>query len=75
MSCSARLPVYLLLITAFVPATHVLGGWVSLSGLVLLAMYMVGVLVAIPTAWLLKRTLLQRGGIAIGARTSGVQMA
>jgi ferrous iron transport protein B len=59
MSCSARLPVYLLLITAFVPATHILGGWVSLSGLVLLAMYMVGVLVAIPTAWLLKRTLLR----------------
>jgi len=59
MSCSARLPVYLLLITAFVPATRILGGWVSLSGLVLLAMYMVGVLVAIPTAWMLKRTLLR----------------
>ncbi len=59
MSCSARLPVYLLLITAFVPDTKVLGGWVSLSGLVLLAMYMVGVVVAIPTAWLLKQTLLR----------------
>ncbi len=59
MSCSARLPVYLLLITAFVPATKVLGGWISLSGLVLLAMYLVGVFVAIPTAWLLKKTLLR----------------
>ncbi|MGV3485557.1 MAG: ferrous iron transport protein B [Planctomycetaceae bacterium] len=59
MSCSARLPVYLLLITAFVPTTYVLGGWVSLSGLVLLAMYLVGVFVAIPTAWLLKKTLLR----------------
>ena len=59
MSCSARLPVYLLLITACVPAISLLGGWVSLSGLVLLAMYMVGVFVAIPTAWLLKRTVLR----------------
>ncbi len=59
MSCSARLPVYLLLITAFVPATKFAGGWVSLSGLVLMAMYSVGVLVAIPTAWLLKRTILR----------------
>jgi len=59
MSCSARLPVYLLLITAFVPATAVIGGLVSLRGLVLLAMYFVGVIVAIPTAWLLKRTVLR----------------
>jgi len=59
MSCSARLPVYLLLITAFVPATSVIGGFVSLRGLVLLAMYLVGVFVAIPTAWLLKRTVLR----------------
>ena len=59
MSCSARLPVYLLMISAFVPATRLLGGTVSLSGLVLMAMYLVGVIVAIPTAWLLKRTLLR----------------
>jgi ferrous iron transport protein B len=59
MSCSARLPVYLLLIAAFVPATKLLGGWFSLSGLVLLAMYLVGVVVAIPTAWFLKKTFLR----------------
>lgn len=59
MSCSARLPVYLLLIAAFVPSATYLGGFVSLSGLVLMAMYFVGVLVAIPTAWLLKKTLLR----------------
>ena len=35
MSCSARLPVYLLLIGAFVPAVAYLGGWVELQGLVL----------------------------------------
>lgn len=59
MSCSARLPVYLLLIAAFVPSVSYLGGIVSLSGLVLMAMYFVGVVVAIPTAWLLKKTLLR----------------
>jgi ferrous iron transport protein B len=56
MSCSARLPVYLLLIWAFVPAVTYLGGSVSLQGLVLLAMSSVGALVAVPCAWLLKKT-------------------
>ena len=55
MSCSARLPVYLLLIGAFVPATAYLGGWVSLQGLVLFAMSSLGLVVAIPVAWMLKR--------------------
>ncbi|TWT54386.1 Ferrous iron transport protein B [Rubripirellula amarantea] len=59
MSCSARLPVYLLLIGAFVPATAWLGGWVSLPALVLMAMYCVGIVVAIPVAWILKKTLLR----------------
>ncbi|TWU38905.1 Ferrous iron transport protein B [Novipirellula aureliae] len=63
MSCSARLPVYLLLIGAFVPATSMAGGWVSTQPLVLMAMYFVGVVVAIPIAWLLKKTLL-RGEVA-----------
>jgi ferrous iron transport protein B len=56
MSCSARLPVYLLLISAFVPAVTYFGGWMSLQGLVLLAMSSVGALVAVPCAWLLKKT-------------------
>ena len=56
MSCSARLPIYLLLITAFVPTERYLGGWVGLQGLVMLAMYLVGVIIAIPIAWLLKKT-------------------
>ena len=59
MSCSARLPVYLLLIGAFVPATAWLGGWVSLPAIVLMAMYCVGIVVAIPVAWILKKTLLR----------------
>jgi ferrous iron transport protein B len=56
MSCSARLPVYLLLIAAFIPATAYVGGWLSLQGLVLFGMMALGAVVAIPVAWLLKKT-------------------
>jgi ferrous iron transport protein B len=59
MSCSARLPVYVILIGAFVPAEFYLGGLVGLQGLVLLAMYSIGVVVAIAVAWLLKKTVLR----------------
>jgi ferrous iron transport protein B len=59
MSCSARLPVYVILIGAFVPAQSYLGGLLGLQGLVLLAMYSVGAIVAIGVAWLLKKTLLR----------------
>jgi ferrous iron transport protein B len=59
MSCSARLPVYVILIGAFVPANRYLGGLVGLQGLTLLAMYAVGVVAAIGVAWLLKKTLLR----------------
>lgn len=54
MSCSARLPVYILMVSAFVPATRYAGGWVSLQGLVLMLMQSLGALVAIPVAWILK---------------------
>jgi ferrous iron transport protein B len=59
MSCSARLPVYVILIGAFVPAERYLGGIVGLQGLTLLAMYSIGAVVAIGVAWLLKRTILR----------------
>ncbi len=55
MSCSARLPVYVLLTSAFIPNTGLLGGWVGLQGVVLFAMHLVGVVVAVPVAWLLKK--------------------
>ncbi len=58
MSCSARLPVYVLFIGAFVPDHSLLGGIIGLQALTLLAFYCLGALVAIPVAWLLKRTLL-----------------
>lgn len=48
MSCSARLPVYILLVSAFFP---------NRQGLVLLSIYFVGILLAILTSLLLKKTL------------------
>ena len=57
MSCSARLPVYVLLISAFIPAQTV-WGVVGLQGLTLFAMYLIGLLVAPPIALVLKRTIL-----------------
>lgn len=59
MTCSARLPVYALLIGAFVPNRHFLGGMVNLQGLILLALYLLGILGGVLTALLLKRTVLR----------------
>ncbi len=59
MSCSARLPVYALLIAAFIPPTTYLGGLVGLQGLTMFAMYMIGILTAVVVALTLKRTILR----------------
>jgi ferrous iron transport protein B len=53
MSCSARLPVYILMIGAFIPDTPVLGIF-SLSGITLLAMYLLGIAGAIGAALVFK---------------------
>ena len=58
MSCSARLPVYTLLIGACIPAITVLG-FLKLTGLTMLAMYLLGIVVALLMAWLFKKTLLK----------------
>jgi ferrous iron transport protein B len=58
MSCSARLPVYTILIAAFIPARKLLG-LVPLQGLTLLAMYLIGIVAATLVALVLKRTLLR----------------
>lgn len=55
MSCSARLPVYVLLIAAFVPPMHFLGGLVSLQALTMLGLYLLGIVAAIGVAWVLKK--------------------
>jgi ferrous iron transport protein B len=57
MTCSARLPVYALLIAAFVPNESV--GWFNLQGLVLLGLYLLGILGGLATAWILKRSALR----------------
>ena len=59
MTCSARLPVYALLIAAFVPPQTYLGGWVNLHGLILLAFYLLGMVAGVVTAYLLSRTFLR----------------
>ncbi|MFM1903032.1 MAG: Ferrous iron transport protein [Planctomycetota bacterium] len=56
MSCSARLPVYLLLTGAFVPNVAVGVSWLRLPAVVLAAMYALGVVVAAAVAWILSRT-------------------
>jgi ferrous iron transport protein B len=55
--CSARLPVFTLLIALFIPAEiRFLGGWISAQGLVLASMYFLGVATAGLAAWVLSRT-------------------
>jgi ferrous iron transport protein B len=53
MTCSARLPVYALLIAAFVPSTNV--GPFNLQGLTLFGLYVAGVVSAMGVAWVFKR--------------------
>jgi ferrous iron transport protein B len=57
MTCSARLPIYALLIGAFVPARKV-GGF-DLRGLTLFALYVAGVVSAMAVAWAFKRVWLK----------------
>jgi ferrous iron transport protein B len=58
MSCSARLPVYTLLIGTFIPPTIVAGVF-NLRGLTLLAMYLLGTVAALVVAGIFKKTLLK----------------
>jgi ferrous iron transport protein B len=58
MSCSARLPVYTLLIAACIPDIRILS-FLKLQGLTMLAMYLLGTVVALLMAWLFKKTLLK----------------
>lgn len=55
MTCSARLPVYAVIIAAFIPATSV--GWgIGLQGLVMFALYLAGIVGAMAAALVLRRT-------------------
>ncbi len=57
MTCSARLPVYALVIAAFIPSQPV--GPFNLQGLVLFTLYFAGIIAAMAVAFLLKRTALR----------------
>jgi len=58
MSCSARLPVYTLMIASFFAGQTVLG-FLSLGAVLMLVMYTIGIIAAILTAFVLKRSLLK----------------
>lgn len=57
MTCSARIPVYAMLIAAFVPESRVLGVFTT-QGLAMLALYMFGIVSALGVAFVLRRTVL-----------------
>jgi ferrous iron transport protein B len=59
MTCSARLPVYMLLIAAFIPNTFYLDGFLGLRTIVMLGLYLAGFVGAMTTAWLLKSSILK----------------
>ena len=59
MTCSARLPVYMLLIAAFIPNIMYLHGFLGLRTIVMLGLYMAGFVGAMTTAWLLKSSILK----------------
>lgn len=54
MTCSARLPIYALLIGAFIPSRDV--GIFNLQGLTLFVLYVAGIVSAMAVAWVFKRT-------------------
>ena len=59
MTCSARLPVYALLIAAFIPERPLLGPFVGTRAATMLGLYALGLAAAIGTAFLLRRTFLR----------------
>ena len=59
MTCSARLPVYMLLIAAFIPHKAYLDGLIGLQTLTMLGLYLAGFVAAMTTAWLLKSSVLK----------------
>jgi ferrous iron transport protein B len=53
MTCSARIPVYTLIISAFIPAKEI-WGWINLQGLVMFGLYMAGIVSALAVSFLIK---------------------
>jgi ferrous iron transport protein B len=59
MTCSARLPIYTLMIAAFIPNRRILGDLFGLRAAVMLGLYLLGFLAALATARLLKSSVLK----------------
>ncbi len=59
MTCSARLPVYMLLIAAFIPNIAFADGLIGLRTMVMLGLYLLGFVAAMTAAWLLKSSILK----------------
>jgi ferrous iron transport protein B len=59
MTCSARLPVYMLLIAAFIPNRQYLHGFLGLRAITMLSLYLAGFVAAMTTAHLLKSSILK----------------
>ena len=85
MTCSARLPVYALLISGFVPPAYYLNGWINLHGLILLGLYLLGIAGGAVSAFLTRRIALRGAGASFfmemppfrwpNARVLGVKLA
>lgn len=73
MTCSARLPVYALIIAAFIPATSV-GPGIGLQGLVLFTLYISGIVAALVAALVIRRTKVKGGGGAFMMELPKYQM-
>jgi ferrous iron transport protein B len=59
MTCSARLPIYTLIIAAFIPNQRFLGGVLGLRALVMLGLYVIGFLAALITAKMLNSSVMK----------------
>jgi ferrous iron transport protein B len=59
MTCSARLPIYMLMIAAFIPNKPLLGDLFGLRAAVMLSLYLLGFVAALATARLLKSSILK----------------
>ena len=84
MTCSARLPVYALLISGFVPPAYYWNGWINLHGLLLLGLYLLGIAGGAVSALVTRRAVLRGAGASFlmemppfrwpGARVLGLKL-
>jgi len=62
MTCAARLPLYTMVITSFVPDRHIVGDLLGLRATIMIGLYVIGLIVALITAKLLRSSILDAGG-------------